>query len=259
MLVRSFGLTVAAVAIPLVLAALGAFGASPARQALWQTIRACVADFRLTGEPFPCLLVDLTGGEERGYVILRAPFGLSDTILAPTRKVVGVEDPWLQSPDAPNYFEAAWRARSLLSWRDSGPPRASEYALAVNSALTRSQDQLHIHMGCLVPATMHKLSLLPIGVWAQIDGVIPRAELWGLRLGRVDLVGGVKPFRLAADGLADRVRNRRQLMIFVTGIRVLDDELLFLASYAGVAGPPHYQVEAENILAPTCASQGFLG
>jgi CDP-diacylglycerol pyrophosphatase len=40
------------------------------RMALWQVVRACVADFKLTGTPFPCLEVDLSGGEERGNVVL---------------------------------------------------------------------------------------------------------------------------------------------------------------------------------------------
>ena len=52
------------IACVLTLSALGVFAASPTRQALWQAVRACVADFKLTGVPFPCLLVDLTGGEE---------------------------------------------------------------------------------------------------------------------------------------------------------------------------------------------------
>ena len=40
-----------------------------------------------------------------------------DTILAPTRRITGVEDPFLQSPEAPNYFDAAWRARTFLRTR----------------------------------------------------------------------------------------------------------------------------------------------
>ena len=93
------------------------------RLALWQVVRACVADYKLTGAPFPCLEVDLSAGEERGDVVLRPPL-LHDTILAPTRKIVGIEDPFLQSPEAPNYFDAAWRARSFLKGPDGQGARA---------------------------------------------------------------------------------------------------------------------------------------
>ena len=65
------------------------FAASPTRQALWQAVRACVADFKLTGVSFPCLFVDLTAGEELGYVVLRVPFGPRDTVLVPTREYRG--------------------------------------------------------------------------------------------------------------------------------------------------------------------------
>src|SRR6202043_3442327 len=58
------------------------------RMALWEVVRACVAYFKLTRSPFPCLEVDLSGGEERGSVVLRPP-PWDDMILAPTRRIVG--------------------------------------------------------------------------------------------------------------------------------------------------------------------------
>jgi hypothetical protein len=53
--------------------------ASPARQALWLMVSACVANFKLTGAAFPCVLVDLTGGEDRGYVDFCASAGAATT------------------------------------------------------------------------------------------------------------------------------------------------------------------------------------
>ena len=85
----------------------------------------------------------------------------------------------------------------------------SAEALAVNSALTRSQDQLHIHLGCLVPATKHRLSRLapelPIGAWTRVSGLIDGAELWASRPGQADLTG-VEPFRMSAEALAHNIR-----------------------------------------------------
>ena len=119
------------------------------RQALWPVVQACVADYKLTTAPFPCLAVDLSGGEENGNVALRPPF-THDLIVSPTRRVVGIEDPFLQSRDAPNYFDAAWRARSFLTDAGERPPNRDAIALVVNSAFVRIQDQLHIHVGCLL-------------------------------------------------------------------------------------------------------------
>ena len=239
----------------LALSAIAALAASPGRMILWQAVRACVADSKLLGAPFPCLMVDLSGGEDRGYVVLRAPFGPPDTILAPTRKVVGVEDPWLQSPDAPNYFAAAWRARSLFEENGRKPPPPAEFAVAVNSALTRSQDQLHIHMGCLGPYIRRALTAtaqrLPIGAWERIGNIVPGTRLFAFRTGKKDL-DGIYPFRLAAEGLAERTRNRAQLTIFVTQVQITSDEFIVLASPGGFG--PYDRLTAEDILDPACSS-----
>jgi hypothetical protein len=72
--------------------AFATFAVGLERSALWQVVRTCIVDYKLTGAPFPCLRVDLSGGDERGDVGLRPPL-LHDMILGPTRKVVGAEDP----------------------------------------------------------------------------------------------------------------------------------------------------------------------
>jgi CDP-diacylglycerol pyrophosphatase len=56
--------------------------------ALWQVVRACVADFKLMGAAIPCLEVDLSSGEDRGHAVLLSP-RLNDLIVTPTRKIVG--------------------------------------------------------------------------------------------------------------------------------------------------------------------------
>ena len=120
------------------------------RGALWEVVRTCIVNHTVTGFAFPCLEVNTADGEDRGYVVLRRP-GNPDTILAPTKQVVGVEDPWLWTDKAPNYFEDAWNARSFLAELQRGPLSHDDVALAVNSQLMRTQDQLHIHIGCISP------------------------------------------------------------------------------------------------------------
>ena len=78
-------------------------------------MRTCVANHALTGAAFPCREVNVSDGEERGYVILRPPFGKPDTILSPTKKIVGVEDPSLRTLAPSNYFEDAWDAYAFLA------------------------------------------------------------------------------------------------------------------------------------------------
>ena len=237
-----------------------AFATFPAgldRLALWQVVRACVTDFELTDAPFPCLKVDLSAGEERGHIVLRPP-PRHDLILAPTRKIVGIEDPFLQSPEAPNYFDAAWGARSFLKGAGGRAPARDAVALVVNSAVVRNQDQLHIHVGCLLPSARRALAAaapeVPIGEWVPIGAVVPHQTFWATRIQGADL-SDVEPFRLTAEALAGKVRERGVLMIMVAGVRVEgEDEFLILASYAGAPGA-WWPVGADDLLGPNCPEQ----
>jgi hypothetical protein len=159
--------------------------------------------------------------------------------LAPTRKIVGVEDPYLQSSAAPNYFADAWEAWLNLNGERGRSPDLG-FALVVNSALARSQDQLHIHMGCLAPSARSALDAaaprLAIGEWSPIGPLVPHQPFWAFRTGTADL-GRLDPFRLAAEGFADKVRNLALLTVVVASARIAGaDEFVVLASYAGA---PH--------------------
>jgi CDP-diacylglycerol pyrophosphatase len=237
-----------------VLTAFATFAIGLDRMVLWQVVRACVADFKLTGTPFPCLEVDLSGGDGRGNVVLRSPLS-DDTILAPTRRIIGIEDPFLQSPGVPNFFDAAWRARTFLKGADGQAPERDAIALFVNSAAVRGQDQLHIHVGCLLPSARLALAAaapkVPMGEWARIGAVVPHTMFWGLRIRGTDL-SEVQPFRLAADFFAGKAKRPGDLTIAVAGVRVgSDDEFLILASYAKAPGA-WWPVGSDDLLYPAC-------
>jgi CDP-diacylglycerol pyrophosphatase len=246
-------------AFPAALFALGltvmaAWAAGFQRVALWPVIRACVATYTLTGSPFPCLQVDLEGGEARGFVVLRPPVGESDTILSPTRRVTGVEDPFLQSPDAPNYFAAAWAARTILD-SEGSPIDPTRVALVVNPASVRSQDQMHIHIGCLVPEARAALDAFaaraPVGEWSLVGPLVPHSMFWGLPTGRTEL-DGVHPFQLAADQFARQAPSRADLTIAVATARIDGrDEFVILATYAHA---PHqwWAIGSDDLLDHEC-------
>ena len=219
---------------------------SPERQALWLTVQTCVADYRLTGAAYPCLLVDLSGGEEGGYIVLRDP---PQTILSPTHRVTGIEDPWLQSRTAPNYFDDAWRARRLLKGPGGLPPAPDDFALAVNSALTRSQDQLHIHLGCLAPAVERWLPVvapkLPLGAWTRVGVPIAGASFSALRTGRA-MGADVEPIRLAAEAMGGKINLARTTML-VAEVRIgASQEAVILVSNSG-------RTSAEEMIDPACS------
>lgn len=230
------------------------------RLTLRQVVRACVADFKLTSAAFPCLEVNLAGGEARGNVVLRPPV-LNDMILAPTRGVSGAEDPYLQSRDAPNYFDAAWRARFFLKSVGGRQPDRDEVALVVNSAVDRSQDQLHIHVGCLLPSVQHAIAAaaphVPIREWQELGAIVHHRTFWGTRVDGSDLAH-VEPFPLAIGALADKTTDLRKAMIMVAGIRVAgEDGFLILTTFAGA--PQSWPIGADDIFERRCPSETRRG
>jgi CDP-diacylglycerol pyrophosphatase len=219
------------------------------RAALWKVVQTCVLNHALTGAAFPCLEVNVSDGTERGYAVLRRPFGEPDLILSPTRKIVGVEDPWLGALEAPNYFEEAWGARMFLQGAGKQPPARYDVVLAVNSRTSRTQDQLHIHIGCLssdAKQTLHALtpSMLTTS-WIPLGRPFHGLEFWG-RLVSQETLAGVNPFRLAAEAWPGQAKDRSQLTIAAAGIRLANgrDGFVLLASYEN----PFGRYSAEDFL-----------
>jgi CDP-diacylglycerol pyrophosphatase len=251
------------VALSLAFAAQAA-GAEADRGALWRVVQLCVADHALTGAAFPCLDVNLSGGKERGYVVLRLPLANLDLILAPTTKILGVEDPRLQSLEAPNYFEDAWSERVFLTARRKIPLAHADVALAVNSRELRSQDQLHIHIGCLSRETKQTLASLALQLpedrWVRIGQPMTvgkglhAAGFWGRRVARESLAE-VNPFRLATEAYRNDSEMRAHTMIVVAGVALARgrDGFVLLASSGEPSGPGD-QASAEDFLDASCSS-----
>ena len=100
--------------------------------ALWRIVHDACVPHAETGEgPKPCESVDLAHGEAEGVAILKDLNGVAQMLAIPTRRITGIEDPQMLTPDAPHVFADAWRARALLEAR-LGRPLPRE---AVGSAL----------------------------------------------------------------------------------------------------------------------------
>ncbi len=190
------------------------------RDALWRVVQICLANRELTGAAFPCLAVNLSDGIERGYAILRPPFGKQDTILTPTTKIAGIEDRSLQAADAPNYFEDAWNARNFLSDKTDRPLARDDVALVVNSRLSRTQDQLHIHLGCLSGDVKRTLQAIATELsethWAPLKRPMRGLAFWGRRVAQ-ETLAGTNPFRLVANDIRNDKVTMGQLTIVVAG------------------------------------------
>jgi CDP-diacylglycerol pyrophosphatase len=93
--------------------------------------------------------VEIDAGERHGYAVLKDLVGATQFLVIPTDRISGIESPTLLEPDATDYFAAAWRTRSFVDVRAGADIPRDWMSLVVNSALARTQNQLHIHVDCV--------------------------------------------------------------------------------------------------------------
>ncbi len=187
------------------------------RGTLWRVEQTCMWNERTTGSPFPCLKVD----EQAGYAVLRAPFRQTHIVTMPTARITGVEDPALQQPGGPNYFADAWGARSFVHAELKRPLSNDDVGLAVNSRLTRSQDQLHIHVDCVDRRVKRllaaKVADIPADAWQPDAFSFEGQSYWGRRVAAPDLQG-VDVFTLA-DTIPSIHAHPARTILAVLGVK----------------------------------------
>jgi CDP-diacylglycerol pyrophosphatase len=174
------------------------------RSALWHVVHdLCVVDQLNNGRPAPCERVDLADGERNGYAILKDMLGTTQYLLIATRPISGIESPDLLASDAPNYWHAAWQARTYVSRRAEMELPRDAVGMAINSASARTQDQLHIHVDCVRPDVRDAISAHAGAfreAWTALPFDLDGRNYVARRVDSPDL-DGVDPFRLLAQGV----------------------------------------------------------
>jgi len=82
-------------------------------------------------------------------VILKDLIGATQFLLIATTRISGIESPEILAPNAPNYWDRAWRMRVMTENLAGRPMPREALSLAINAPNARSQDQLHIHIDCV--------------------------------------------------------------------------------------------------------------
>lgn len=205
-----------------VLAVLAAAGAAPAANAdpdaLWNIVNGqCVPDQRTSADPAPCALVDLDGGESRGYAVLKDIVGATQFLAIPTERITGIESPQIIAADAPNYLADAWRARSFVEQRAGRALPRDWISLAVNAEAARTQNQLHIHIDCVRADVHQALAAHAEDVaetWAPFPVALAGRQYRAMAV-RGDGLDTVNPFRLLAESLAPGDTMAAQTLVVV--------------------------------------------
>lgn len=195
------------------------------RNALWALVHdVCVPGQSQLHNPRPCLLVNLNGGMDKGFAILKDPRGPAQFLLIPTARISGIESPALLVPDAANYFADAWNARSFINAAVKRELPRDGIGLAINSLVGRSQDQLHIHIACVhsyVLEALHKNQEKIGNHWAPFHVPLHGRYYATIWVSGEDL-GSNNPFRLLAGKLPDPARDMGNQTLVVIGLTRTD-------------------------------------
>ena len=188
---------------------------------LWEVVHnLCVPGQSEYHDPKPCLQVNLNGGIEDGFAILRDPRGGTQFLLIPTTRISGIESPIVRGPHATNYFAAAWEARTYINEALHQTLPRDGLGLAINSAVSRSQDQLHIHFSCIradVLEALYKNERTVGNRWAPFN--VPFFGHYYLAMWVPgEHLSTHNPFRLLAEGLPEAIRDMGDRTLVVVGL-----------------------------------------
>jgi CDP-diacylglycerol pyrophosphatase len=217
---------------------LKAFAADP--DALWKIVHdKCLADAQRNGEPEPCLLVDLSAGVDKGYVVLKDLVGATQLLVMPSAKITGIESPDILAPDATNYFAMAWLTTSRVAALAHRSLPRDGLSLAINSIDGRTQNQLHIHVDCLDAGVRDALRqhLAEIGEhWAPLSVRLQGHDYLAMRVAGASLEGK-NPFRLLADGVPQAAADMGHQTLAVVGATLPDGRpgFILLADHSDLA------------------------
>jgi len=143
------------------------------RSGLWNIVSSDCVPATRSGHPSKCAVVMPDGASSAGYAVLKDRRGVLQYLLIPTRRVTGIEDPALLAPRAGSYLADAWKERRWMDVSHHAPVPREDVALALNSAWSRSQDQLHVHISCVRPDLRARLAALGSSVketWSTFPG-----------------------------------------------------------------------------------------
>jgi len=221
------------------------------RSALGLVVRACEVNSTLTGSPYPCLKIVQAQDPLSSYAVLREPTDKERTILAPLADVPGIEDPRLLAARAPNYFEAAWREQSAVVGLRARKGPSQDFALAINAASWRTQDRLHIHLGCETPRfrALLKTHATEIGS-ARFTNLSTKVGWWATFRAADDL-SNLNPLKLVADGVDGARSDMKDVVVGVFGSTLPDGQHGFYI-LARIMGANKSRGSAEDMIDPKC-------
>jgi CDP-diacylglycerol pyrophosphatase len=157
--------------------------------------------FLASKNPDPCASIDLVDGSN-DTAILKDAIGATHFLAILTRQIPGIESPEVLAPHAPDWFARAWNARRFIYERLGKTLPSDAVGLAINSQISRSQDQLHIHIDCVKTDVASALVGARAGIGVDWSGsaLVPLGKTFVARRLDQPELDSINPFRPVASG-----------------------------------------------------------
>ena len=227
------------------------------RDELWFVVHdMCLPVYNSVGAAFPCLEINVDNGLDRGFAVLQAPLSATHVIVVPTARISGIESPNLESKDAPNYWQAAWDARRFVEQGARRRLPRDKIGMAINSAATRSQDQLHIHVSCVAPRVAdflrrHQGEIR--GAWSPMRVRLAGHRFLAMKI-ETESLSQADPFKLLAHHAPSNMFSAGRQTLAVIGATFRDGKSGFYLLTNDSAASPRETVSAETLLDGKCAN-----
>jgi CDP-diacylglycerol pyrophosphatase len=215
---------------------------------------ACVPTMQATGHPLPCRKVDL----DRRFAVLKDILGKTQYLVLPTEPIAGIEAPELLKPDAPNFWQFSWEARSFVEEAAGRTIPRDDIGLAINSAKGRSQNQLHIHIDCVRRDVIWTLKRYQAAIgpeWRPMPVWLRGHHYLAMRIDGPDL-GKADPFKLLADKIPRARATMGDQTLVVIGATFKDGKAGFYVLNDHAGATPGDQASGEELLDHSCAVLG---
>ena len=181
--------------------------------------------------------------------------GKTQFLLIPTKQIAGIESPEILDPDTPNYWRAAWEARKYVIERLGHELPRVALGMAINSAIRRGQDQLHIHIDCIQADVFAQVGRRADEVpqeWSKLAFDLSGRRYMAKRVNSADL-DEVNPFQLLAQGIeAARLDMSRETLV-VIGAKFADGQYGFILLADRVDPSTGNDAHGEDLLDHACA------
>ena len=158
--------------------------------------------------------------------------------------------------NAPNYWEAAWDARRFVEEGARRQLPRDNIGMAINSAASRSQDQLHIHVACIAPKVADFLRRHQAEIhnaWSFLTSALLGHRFAAMKV-ETDSLAHVEPFKLLNRGPPSGKFSMGSQTLAVIGATFGGGRIGFylLANESGAS--PRKIVSAEALLDDKCAN-----